>query len=99
MFRRDRMPHPTDMIKTDCLKSVRAGGLAQVGAKVLLADLGNGAVLAQLIDSLVQSFAQGGGFIALAQVLEMVLAVVLPFRSSKLLMLSSSLFTIMAVRM
>ena len=39
---------------------------ATLNAKVLLADLGNGAVLAQLIDSLVQSFAQGGGFIALA---------------------------------
>ena len=54
------------MLYCDFVKSVRAGGLAQVGAKVLLADLGNGAVLAQLIDSLVQSFAQGGGFIALA---------------------------------
>ena len=49
------------MLYCDFVKSVRAGGLAQVGAKVLLADLGNGAVLAQLIDSLVQSFAQGGG--------------------------------------
>ena len=54
------------MLYCDFVKSVHAGGLAQVGAKVLLADLGNGAVLAQLIDSLVQSFAQGGSFIALA---------------------------------
>lgn len=54
------------MLYCDFVKSVRAGGLAQIGAKVLLTDLGNGAVLAQLIDSLVQSFAQGGGFIALA---------------------------------
>ena len=36
------------MLYCDFVKSVRAGGLAQVGAKVLLADLGNGAVLAQL---------------------------------------------------